>query len=522
MAVRPADAASAALANTSVAVQTGAQLELDAKWPAAIEHYEQALDLWPDNESLKFGLRRSKIHFHVARRYVDPSFTSEMLRLSEREALDQWTEIYNLVNRNYVDRINRTSYVAHGTESLYLALANEQFLKSHRLTADDENVKAMRQLLRDAYWNRPIADESHARQVMTEVADLCNRRLGLPRTAVIMEYIFGSKTLLDDYSSYLTPERLRDLYANIEGEFVGLGIEMKGEEGQGMLLVNVLPKSPAEEGGARAGDHIVSIDGVDCRNMTTEKAAAMLRGTSGSRVQLELETKDGRRKGPLSFVRREVQIESIPVAKMIDRENGIGYVRMTSFQRSTTRELDRAMQDLKAQGMRSLIWDLRGNPGGLLTVAVEVLDRFLDGGTIVSTKGRNRDQNWSYSAHAAGTWRGELVLLIDSNSASASEIAAGAIKDHRRGTLVGRHSYGKWSVQTIFNASHSTGMRLTTAKFYSPRGKNYSHKGLEPDVEVALPEEHATFYRGFEYLNESDDADIRQAVQILRRSISRR
>ncbi len=520
---RSLDAASSALATTAIAEQTGVQYELDQKWPTAIEHYKAALKQWPDSDSLKFGLRRSRIHLAIQRRYLDRSFDAKLLALPDRSALDQWSEVYDLVAKNYIDKVSVTSFLAHGTESLYLALANKEFLERHKLSADSEHVRALRGLLRESYWNRPVADVTHAKQVILEVCDLCQSRLKLPRTAVVLEYTFGSTTVLDDYSGYLTPDKLSDLYANINGEFVGLGIEIKQAEGKGILLVNVLSGSPAEEGGARAGDHIVAIDGRDARRMSTEEAASLLKGTAGSRVRLTLEDRDGRVRGPIAFTRREVQVNSLSVVKMLDEEQGIGYIRMTAFQKSTAAELDRALAQLKSRGMRSLVWDLRGNPGGLLNTAVEVMDRFLDGGTVVSIRGRNRGEDWDYAAHSAGTWTGELVLLIDENSASASEIAAGAIKDHKRGTIVGRRTYGKWSVQTIVNASHSTGMRLTTARFYSPRGKTYGGVGLAPDVEVpAGPDETMTYYRGPESLTESDDADIRQALQILRGNLSSR
>lgn len=186
-----------------------------------------------------------------------------------------------------------------------------------------------------------------------------------------------------------------------------------------------------------------------------------------------------------------MQVKSIPVAKILDTEQGIGYIQMTGFQKSSAVELDMALNRLRRQGMKSLIWDLRGNPGGLLTAAVEVLDRFIDDGTLVSTRGRTADQNFTYSAHRPGTWDIPLVLLIDGNSASASEIVAGAVRDHGRGEIVGRQSFGKWSVQSIYPARNGTGLRLTTAKFYSPDGHSHSKIGVKPDVVIELDEDDA-------------------------------
>jgi carboxyl-terminal processing protease len=492
------------VANAGSAVATGVELELDRKWLAAIKHYKEALEQWPDSDQLRFGLRRAKIHFSIQRRYLDSSFETEMLGLTEREAESEWDEVFSMIESRYVERIDVTSFVAHGTESLYLALANDQFLEHHRLQRDDATVRALRRFLREQYWNKPVSSTADAHRLMDDIGMMCQRRLSIPKTAVLMEYIFGGMNVLDDYSMVLTPEKLKELYSNIDGEFVGLGIEMKAVDGKGMLLVNVLPDSPAERGGAQPGDYIVAIENQDCREWSTEKAAKLLKGPSESKVR-----------GPLVFARRSVQVKSIPVAKMIDRERGIGYIKMTAFQKSSARELDTTLSQLNSQGMRSLIWDLRGNPGGLLTASVEVLDRFLDNGVIVSTRGRHRGEDWSYSAHRSGTWNLPLVVLIDQNSASASEIAAGAIFDHKRGLLVGRRSYGKWSVQSIFNAENSTGIRLTTAKFYSPNGHNYSEKGIPPHVAVEVPEKHETFYRGPESLTPKEDADIARAVELL-------
>lgn len=503
------------IANASTAVATGVELEIDRKWLAAIQHYKEALEEWPDSDQLRFGLRRSKIHFSIQRRYLDRSFEKEMLGLSEQQARKEWDEVFSMIESRYVERIDATSFVAHGTEALYLALANDQFLEHHRLQRDDTAVKALRRFLREQYWNKPVSSTSDAHNLIGEIGRLCETRLSISKTAVLMEYVFGGMNVLDDYSMVLTPEKLKELYSNIDGEFVGLGIEMKAVEGKGMLLVNVLPDSPAERGGAHAGDHIVAIENEDCRDWTTEKAASLLKGTANSTVRLYLEDQSGQVRGPLAFVRSPVQVKSIPVAKIVDKSRGIGYIKLTSFQKSSAQELDTALSQLHSQGMRSLIWDLRGNPGGLLTASVEVLDRFLDSGVIVSTRGRHRGEDWSYSAHRSGTWNLPLIVLIDENSASASEIAAGAIFDHKRGLLVGRKSYGKWSVQSIFNADHSTGIRLTTARFYSPNGKNYSKAGIPPHVAVDVPEEHHTFYRGPESLTPTEDADIARAVELL-------
>ncbi len=504
------------------AILTGADLERSQKWLDAIEHYEKSLKGWPDNKSLQYGLRRSKIHFGIERRYADASFENQLLRMPSSAALDRYERILSQIQTNYVEPVSSTSFVAHGTESFYLALSNPKFVERHLRNVAPDRVRRLRVTLRDQYWNKPVANRAAARTTVNEVCDLAWNEIRLNSSPVVMEYLFGGCNALDDYSNYLTPDRLNDLYGNIEGEFVGLGIEMKGEAGRGMRLMNVLPESPAQEGGLRRGDYIVAIEGQDCRNMTTDEAARLLRGPSGSQVEIEIQslgsypTRTGR------FARRAVQVKSIPVAKIIDESTGVGYIQMTGFQKTTAAEMDAALASLKRQGMKSLIWDLRGNPGGLLTAAVEVLDRFLSGGVLVSTKGRVADQNWSYSARPQGTTPIPLVLLVDGDSASASEIVAGAILDHHRGTIVGRQTYGKWSVQSIFPVQGSTGLRLTTAKFYSPNGNTYGKVGVRPHVVVERPAgEHVAYYGGSTDQELAQDQDILKGLEVLSRQASR-
>jgi len=506
----PADAG---VAEVRQAINEGADFERSRNWADAIVHYREALELWPDHEELKYGLRRARFHMQIDRRYTDTSYRSDLLNLSERDALDLLDEVLFKIHGHYVDSVSSTYFIAHGTESVYLALNNEAFLEQNRIyTSSMTQLKHSRKMLFDEYWNKPVSGPDEAKRIVLEVADRLNRNVGIKKVPVILEYVFGGCNSLDDYSSYLTPGKLDDLYNNIEGEFVGLGIEMKSEVGKGVHLVNVLPESPAEEGGLLPGDYITHIDQTDVLEKPTDEAATLITGKQGTRVHLRWKTTDGQEKTGY-FIRREVKVKSIPLAEMIDPQNGVGYIRLAGFQRTTAEEFDAALMQLNREGMKALIWDVRGNPGGLLTAAVEVLDRLIDRGVLVSTKGRTNDQNWTYSAHSLGTWNFPIILLIDENSASASEIVAGAIRDHQRGTLVGRKSYGKWSVQSIYPVSHSCGLRLTTAKFYSPNGHNHSEVGVEPDVLVDRDKQQPLRITHDALLS---DADVQKALDLLR------
>lgn len=515
-----ADRAAAKATDERQALSTGVELEKSRKWLEAVEYYESNLKEWPTSESLQKALRRSKGQFSIERRYADQSFLAELVAVPSNEAMAHLEELLTSIRQRYVDPISSTSLLAHGTESLYLALSNDKFLQKNLPRATPEQTRRVRSALVDQYWNKPVSSPDAGRRLVLDVCELSRRELGLEATPVIMEYVFGACNSLDEYSSYLTPGRRRDLFDNIAGEFVGIGVEMKGDIGKGLRLMNVLPESPAEEGGCLAGDFITAIDGVDCRNMSIDEAASLMQGQSGSRVRLQLTSPTGDVRDA-TLVRRAVKVKSIPVAKIIDTVNGVGYIKMTGFQKNTTEELDAALFKLHRDGMRALIWDLRGNPGGLLDVAVEVLDRFIADGVLVSTKGRTSDSNSSYSARREGTWSMPLVVLVDGDSASASEIVAGAIHDHRRGELVGRKTYGKWSVQTIHMGRGETGLRLTTAKFYSPTGNTFGKIGFQPDVVVPEPApQTTTAYRGA--IDPQSDSDIEAGLNALKKQLARR
>jgi carboxyl-terminal processing protease len=190
---------------------------------------------------------------------------------------------------------------------------------------------------------------------------------------------------------------------------------------------------------------------------------------------------------PFRLVRRHVDVESVSKLGMVDLADGIGYLQLSGFQKTSADEIDQAIDSLVRQGMRVLVIDLRGNPGGLLNIAVEIAERFIDSGLIVTTRGRAQGQTQALSAKGRARWRMPLYVLVDHDSASASEILAGALQDHQRATILGTRTYGKGSVQSIFSLrSAPAGLKLTTAKFYSPRNRPYSEQGVQPDIPITL------------------------------------
>lgn len=461
----------------------GQQLEGQHRWSEAVSYYEDAIRQFPGEASLQRRFDFTRLHYDVGRRYGDRSFRNLLSHLSFEQALDLYGEVMLKVQTHYVEAPRWKELIERGTNSLEVALSESAFLEANNIPGDSQGVDAFRVELRQVLGPKVIQSRADAMSAVTIAAQLGRQRLGLQPNTVVFEYTCGATNSLDPYTAYLTPAQLNEVYSQIEGNFVGLGVELKADNGA-LLIVRVITGSPAQRSGIANGDRITAINGQPTAAVSTDEAANMLQGEAGSSVTLTLAGADGQTRQIL--VRRErVEVPSIDQVKILAATDRVGYLRLTCFQKNTSRELDDALWTLQRAGMKSLIMDLRGNPGGLLVSAVEVADRFLTHGVIVSTHGRLPQEDFTYSAHEAGTWRVPLVVLIDQDSASAAEIFAGAIRDHNRGTIVGTRSYGKGSVQGIFPLNIAeAGVRLTTAKFYSPNGNPYSGIGVEPNVKV--------------------------------------
>jgi carboxyl-terminal processing protease len=479
----PPPAGQMAAAEIDGVLRRAQQFEGERRWGEALSVYEEALREHPDEPTLGDRHSLAKIHYDLGRRYGDSSFLRALATLPDRQAVGLYSEVLVKIESHYVSAPNWTALVARGTQQFEVALTEKSFCERNLSGRDGAQIDAFISRLRRDMRNRPIQTRQQAVDAVSAAALLARKELQLSTTSVALEYACGAIGALDAYSAYLTSDQLNDVYAQIEGNFVGLGIELKASGGV-LVIVKVISGSPAERAGLRAGDRIAEVDGKVTADMTTDQAADLLQGQDGSIVNLvAVDPNNVARR--LSIRREHVEVPSVDDVKIIDRETGVGYLKLTCFQKTTSRDLDAALWKLHREGMRCLIMDLRGNPGGLLTSSVEVADKFVEEGIIVSTRGRSPLEDFNYTAHKAGTWRVPLVVLIDGESASASEIFAGAIHDHHRGNIVGERSYGKGSVQGIFPLSLAgSGVRLTTAKFYSPSGHPISHVGVQPDIVV--------------------------------------
>jgi carboxyl-terminal processing protease len=469
--------------NPEAVLERGLTQERGRNWAAAIEVYRGALERWPSRTDFSRRLRLCELHFKLVRRYHDASFRDVLLKLPRENSVELYSEVLERIQNFYVDPVPLEPLIRHGLDNLEVALRDPSFLQINAASSTPDRVDWLRGQLRSMRGQLSIPDRNAAIETALSASNLANQALGLAATPVLLEFTCGACDALDDFTSYLTPDKLEDLYAMIDGNFVGLGVELKGSP-NGLKLVGVIRGGPAWEAGLVSGDQIVKIAGQAVKGLSLDDAANRLQGTEGTSVDLEILKRDASIQS-VRLVRRHVDVESVSRAKIVDEAAGVGYVQLTGFQKSSAEELDQAVSGLQNLGMRTLVLDLRGNPGGLLNVAVEIAERFIEEGVIVSTRGRAAGQSQMFKATGRARWRMPVYVLVDRDSASASEILAGALQDHHRATIVGERTYGKGSVQSIFSLrSAPAGLKLTTAKFYSPRDRAYSEQGVSPDMPV--------------------------------------
>jgi len=484
IAPEPADIGSIAVSvpHEDLATRTTALVH-EGRWADVVGICETAARKGTLAPSLRQQYDLAKLHCDVARRHAEPAFRGQLLSLSETDARRVYGEVLARIGSHHVENPDYARLLSRGLRAIDVALEEPAFAAAHAAQVTPERRSVYREHVAQIAGSRGVSTQEDAETMAAWVARAAHSILGIPPAVTLIEMSAAAVGGLDEYSAFLTTGQLDDLYSQIEGNFVGLGVELKSAP-DGLLVVHVIPASPAARAGVRAGDHLVGVGGRSIGGLSVDEAAHLLQGPEGSLVTLAIL----RAPAPARAVtvrREHVEVPSIEDVRMLDTTAGIAALKLSSFQKTTAADLEAALRRLDAAGMRSLVIDLRGNPGGLLSAAVDVADLFLERGLVVATRGRSPDEDFNYSAGRPGTWRMPLVVVIDGDSASSSEIFAGAIRDHARGTIVGSRSYGKGSVQGIFPLDAAgVGMRLTTAKFFSPKGLPYSGVGVEPDVPV--------------------------------------
>jgi len=294
--------------------------------------------------------------------------------------------------------------------------------------------------------------------------------------------INGLLQSLDPYSAYMTPKTFKEMQTDTSGEFGGLGIEVSMEAGV-IKVISPIDDTPASKAGIKAGDYIVKIDDLQVQGKSLSEAVDLMRGPVGSAIELTVRRRGVKKALTFNITREIIEVKSVK-SDLID--NNIGYLRLTSFNDNSSQQIKKQIKKLNDnKNLKAFILDLRNNPGGLLNQAIKITDFFLENGEIVSTKSRKISENRRWFAKKGDIINGKtLLVLINYGSASASEIVAGALKDHKRAIILGESSYGKGSVQSIIPLKNKGAIRLTVAKYYLPSGKSISEVGVTPDIEV--------------------------------------
>jgi len=318
--------------------------------------------------------------------------------------------------------------------------------------------------------------------------------------------INGLLQSLDPYSAYMSPETFNEMQTETSGEFGGLGIEVGMESGV-VKVISPIDDTPASKAGIKAGDYIVKINNIQVQGKSLSEAVDLMRGPVGSAIELTVRRRGEKKAIIFNITREIIQIKSVKADLL---EKNIGYIRLTSFNENSAKQIKKEINKLeKNQNVDSYIFDLRNNPGGLLSQAITITDFFLNDGEIVSTKSRKKSENRKWFAKKGDLIKGKkVIVLINYGSASASEIVAGALKDHKRAILLGENSYGKGSVQSIIPLKNNGAIRLTVAKYYLPSGKSISDVGVSPDIEVA--EENDNFR-----IKTDSDNQLNYAIKLL-------
>ena len=318
--------------------------------------------------------------------------------------------------------------------------------------------------------------------------------------------INGLLQSLDPYSAYMSPEIFNEMQTETSGEFGGLGIEVGMESGV-VKVISPIDDTPASRAGIKAGDYIVKINNIQVQGKSLSEAVDLMRGPVGSGIELTIRRIGEKKAITFNIFREIIQVRSVKTDIL---KKNIGYLRLTSFNENSGKQIKKEIEKFENNNnVKSYILDLRNNPGGLLSQAIKISDFFLDNGEIVSTKSRKKSENRKWFAKKGDLTNGKtLIVLINYGSASASEIVAGALKDHKRAILLGENSYGKGSVQSIIPLKNDGAIRLTVAKYYLPSGKSISEVGVSPDIEVSESSED------FRIKTETDN-QLNYAVKLL-------
>jgi carboxyl-terminal processing protease len=474
--------------------------ERNRDWLEACRFYDEILRKDRRHAEARDGYQRCLRCYRLVCRHRDSSYRQLLTRLSPAQALDVYEQVLSTVAAAYVDR-SKTQWTAlfqQGVRELRLALEETVFVQEHLADAGPDSVAAFRDRL-DGWRDRKVGSRAEAREQVLAVVRAGQQVGLLPRpgwiTAVALEFASGACNALDEYTLFLTPGSFNDAQAAVRGKLVAVGIDVTAVD-QHLEVARVYPRSPAREAGVQRHDRLMKIDGVPVDGLPPEVVAEKLRGAAGSVVRVEILGMGQIEPRVLELTRRAVVVPSVDhdvQTAMTDTGEPIviGLLRISHFQESTLQEVKEALASLQTDGLRVLILDLRGNPGGLFKAAVSVAELFLGAGVIVITRSQFPEYNRPYRAEFGNPLAVPMVVLIDGDTASSAEVLAGALKENRRATLVGQTTFGKGTIQCLIPLDRPPldkvpgGIRITVARFQSPLRHPYCGAGVSPDVPFA-------------------------------------
>ena len=360
-------------ANSAISrvLDSGRTLEMGGHWADALTKYEEALHEYPEDHALQARFDVARLHYSLEQRYDDRSFREALKTMRPQQTLELYTDLLGKIDAHYYTDPPYQMMTQRGAAAMDIALADESFLRNQGIRVRGQQIEQLRTEILQLPGRYKIATARDAAAVASQVAKLANQRIGLSETATLLEFTSASAGGLDHYSSFLTADQLRDIYSQIEGNFVGLGVELKADKGD-LQIVHVIPHSPAEQSGIHDGDRITAVDGQATKSLSTDEAASLLTGAEGSMVRVQVITPNQAPR-EVTVRRASVEVPSLENVKILDPATGVAYVKIPAFQKTTATDLEQALWDLHGKGMRSLIIDLRGNPGGLLTAAWRLL-----------------------------------------------------------------------------------------------------------------------------------------------------
>lgn len=460
------------------------QAELRGEWVQACTLYEQLPARMRHAPELRKRYLACARQAQRVRRHRDASYHQQVAQLTLTNALLLYEDVLLKLQNGYVDRARAEidKLFRHGLEELSAALDSPDFNRTYVNASAEATREYQAQLAQHPAAPRRPREAVQEAQVLAQGAE---EFLGIAPVAVVLELTCGACAALDEYTSYLTPSHYSGLTSALKGEVVSVGVELVPAH-QKQMIAQVLSGSPAQMAGLKVGDYVVRLAGQATHALTQEEVKELLAGALGTTLDLEVESRDGMEIRMYVLPRQLVRLPSVSAPRFLGSDgSGIGYVQVHVFHEQTLRELDEALRELHANGLRHLILDLRGNPGGAAAAAVDVARRFLPEGVIATTKGQAREANRKYEATYRQALTVPLVVLVDGGTASVAELVAGALKEHHRAALVGNTTFGKGILQSVRPLpSASAGLQLTVARFFTPGGRGYDGKGIVPDIQV--------------------------------------